>query len=194
MNASEFTSRWGTVVEKQRVKAEAAGVPEVADDLNLITAPSAILYTPSFPSAAAQFLVEAGLPGSCAPFLTFDAVARGPLGLVQYYGVHQFEPSDLPRLAPYYVLGADGAGNPLCLDSAEDGEIVMLDHEDRFRTRTFVAASVATLAESLLAAETLPRKNFIEHLRGFDPRAAERTAFMPGELGLTGPRNVSNHA
>jgi hypothetical protein len=184
MDASEFIARWEAVVRQERARAEAAGVPEVADGLQLVKASPAILDTPSFPPDAARFLIEAGLPASCAPFLSFDAVARGPLPLVQYYGAYQFRLSDLPRLAPFYVLGSDSAGNPLCLDSAHGGEVVMLDHEDRFQTRTFVASGVGALAEALLVVHTVPHADFVEHLRLIDPRAAEQTAFLPAEVGM----------
>lgn len=184
MTVNDFTSRWDAVVKEAQAKAEAAGVPGAADDLRLVKAVSAILDTPSFPPDAARFLVEAGLPGSCAPFLTFDAVARGPLPLVQYYGAHQFRPSDLARLVPFYVLGSDSAGNPLCLDSARGGEIVMLDHEDRFQARTFIASSVVTLADALLVVHTIPHEDSVEHVRVFDPRAAEQSAFLPTEVGM----------
>lgn len=184
MNANDFSSRWDAVVRQVRAKADAAGIPEIADDLQLVRAVPAILDTPPFPPDAARFLVAAGLPRSCAPFLSFEAVARGPLPLVQYYGARQYRPSDLSHLAPFYVLGSDGAGNPLCLDSAHGGEIVMLDHEDRFQTRTFIASSVATLAKALLLVHTIPHADFVEHLRVFDPRAAEQTAFLPAEVAM----------
>jgi hypothetical protein len=166
------------------VKANAAGVPEIADDLKLVRAAPAILDVPSFPPDAARFLVAAGLPRSCAPFLSFEAVAKGPLSLVQYYGAHQFRATDSSRLASFYVLGSDGSGNPLCLDSARNGEIVMLDHEDRFATRTFVASSVAALAEALLILHTTPHGDFVEHLRPCDPLAADESAFLPAEVAM----------
>ncbi|WP_265595042.1 SUKH-4 family immunity protein [Haloferula sp. BvORR071] len=184
MTAHEFKSRWEAVVERKREMAEAAGVPEVADEIILVPAPREILDVPAFPAEAARFLVEAGLPGSCAPFLSFEAVARGPSSLVQLYGAHQFSPEDQSRLASFCVIGSDGAGNPLCLDSARDGEIVMLDHEDQFRSRTFVASSVATLAHALLISYILPHAEFAEHVRVFDPRAADRSSFLPTELGV----------
>jgi hypothetical protein len=171
-------------VSQKRAEAEAAGVPEVADDLLLVTAPSAIRDSPSLPADAARFLVEVGLPRSCAPFLAFDDVARGPLSLVAFYGSHQFSPADLARLASFYVVGSDGGGNPLCLDSAHGGEIVMLDHEDGFRTRTLVASSVETLAEALLLVQTAPHAEFAARLRAFDPRAAEPSAFLPTEVSM----------
>ena len=156
----------------------------VPGDSQLIKAPRVLLDDGAFPSAAARFLVEAGLPQRCAPFLTFEEVALGPLTLVRRYGAHQFRASDLPRLAPFYVLGSDGAGNPLCLDVALGGEIAMLDHEDCFRTRTFVASSVATLAEALLILHTVPHKDFVEQLRPRDPPAAESSAFLPIEVSM----------
>jgi hypothetical protein len=184
VNANDFNSRWDAVVSRERAKADAAGVLEIADDLQLVRAAPVILDTPLFPPDAARFLVSAGLPRSCAPFLSFEAVARGPLPLLQYYGAHQFRPADSARLASFYVLGSDGAGNPLCLDSARGGEIVMLDHEDHFTTRKFVASSVAALAEALLILHTVPHEDFVQHLRPYDPPAAEESAFLPGEVAM----------
>lgn len=184
MNSNDFISRWNAFVNEERTKAAAAGVPDVADGLLLVNAPPGILDDRSFPSDAARFLVEVGLPRSCAPFLSFDDVARGPLSLVAHYGAHQFSPADAARLAHFRVIGSDGSGNPLCLDTAHDGEIVMLDHEDGFRTRTFVASSVATLAEALLLVQTIPYSEFAERLREFDPRGAEDAAFLPAEVGM----------
>jgi hypothetical protein len=184
MTANDFMSGWDAVVKQERGKAQAEGVPEIADDLLLVSAPRELLDIPSFPAEAARFLVEAGLPGSCAPFLSFEAVSSGPPSLVQHYGVHQFQPPDLSRLASFYVIGSDGAGNPLCVDCARDGEVVMLDHEDGFRTRTFVASSVATLAQALLLVYTTPHTDFVEQLRPCDPKAAEESAFLPAQVAM----------
>jgi hypothetical protein len=182
MDAKDFISAWDGVVRRERTKAWAAGVPDVADDLALVAAPGHTVESRGLPEDAHRFLVEAGLPGSCAPYLSFDAVASGPLPLVQYYGVHQFRPPDVERLASFFVLGSDGAGNPLCVDAAAGGEVVMLDHEDGFQTRTFVAASVASLARALVLIHTVPHAAFVEHLRSWDPTAADQSAFLPREV------------
>jgi hypothetical protein len=89
VTANDFKSGWDAVVRQERAKAQAEGVPEIADDLLLVSAPPGSLDTVSFPAEAAHFLVEAGLPGSCAPFLSFEAVAGGPPSLIQHSGVHQ---------------------------------------------------------------------------------------------------------
>lgn len=184
MNPHDFISRWNAFVKAEQEKAIAAGVPDVADEFKLVTAPPSILNIPFFPADAAQFLINVGLPGSCAPFLSFEEVARGPLSLVAYYGAHQFEPADAARLALFYVLGLDSGGNPLCLDVERSGEIVMLDHEDGFRTRTYVASGVAALAEALLVLHTLPQADFVSRLRAIDPHAAETSAYLPAEVGM----------
>ena len=57
----------------------------------------------------------------------------------------------------------------------------MLDHEDRFHTATFVASSVASLAEALLLFQTLPVEDFLSALQRSDPPAAESNAFLPRE-------------
>ncbi len=62
MSSNDFISRWNAVVSRERAIAEAAGVPEVADDLMLVTAPSAILDNRAFPSNTAKFLFDVGLP------------------------------------------------------------------------------------------------------------------------------------
>lgn len=184
MSSSDFKARWNAVVSQERAKAEAAGVPEIADELQLVTAPSEILDNVSFPSNTARFLVDVGLPGSCAPCLSFDDIARGPLPLASHYGPGQFSSADSTFLAKFYVIGSDGAGNPLCVDTSRDGEVVMLDHEDGFRTQTFVASSVMTLAEALLLIQTIPNSEFVERLRSIDPHAADDRSFLPVEAAM----------
>lgn len=72
----------------------------------------------------------------------------------------------------------------MCLDSSRDGEIVALDHENRFQTRKFVSSNIATLAEALLVVHTKPHEDFVEHVQAFDPRAAEPSAFLPLQVRM----------
>src|SRR5262249_43914881 len=89
------------------------------------------------------FLVQAGLPEEAAPFLMFE-VPSGELPTVA-------EQWDQPEeFRTYRVIGADGSGNPIALDESRRGEVVCLDHENRF-ARHLMNQSVRQLAESLLA-------------------------------------------
>lgn len=175
MKPNEFVARW---------TAETIRQGQHHEDRQLITAPRQLLHTGNFPDEARQFLVDAGLPKSCIPFLSFNDVAQGPRPLVELYGQHNIAANDSVRLAGFYVLGSDGAGNPICLDPSQAGAIVLLDHEDRFRTSIFVTSSVMALAEALLLFHTVPLTELIEQLRRLDPPAAEATAFFPQEVAM----------
>ena len=90
------------------------------------------------------------LPDSAAPCLSFDRATR-PVPIWKVFGIpSQWSEAERERLAPYRMIGSDGAGNPICVEE-ESGVVVMLDHEDRFHTRQFINSSVGQLAECLLA-------------------------------------------
>jgi hypothetical protein len=83
------------------------------------------------------------------------------------------------------MIGADGAGNPICLEQST-GTVVLLDHEDHFRTRQFVNSSVRQLAECLLAfmGEQEPER-FRSAVRAIDPAAlAEQSFWSCAAAGL----------
>src|SRR5262245_22819209 len=142
------------------------------------------------------FLLRAGLPSDAAPFLSFDAPQAAKLPTVaDRWGLA----TDFHR---YRVLGSDGAGNPIALDEESGGEVVCLDHENRF-ARVFMNTSVRQMAESLLAYRTLvedtqaefgldafldgktsvaARKKLKETLTTIDPAAVKPGSFWFGEL------------
>jgi len=169
LEPSVFSDRWNTEV--------VASHPDV-EDFRLHQAPSSIATAPILASTA-DFLTQAGLPDGCAPFLSFRAVAAGAVPLPEYYGL----PST-GHLTQFRVIGSDGAGNPLCIDTTADDIVVRLDHEDRFATTQFVASSVSSLAEALLLLHTVPREAFLPALRQCDSRAAHPDAFLPREFAM----------
>jgi len=90
------------------------------------------------------------LPNEAAPFLTFGC-ASNPRQIWEVFGIpSQWSEAERQRLSPYRMIGSDSAGNPICVVQ-DTGEVVLLDHEDRFRTLQFVNSSVGQLAECLLA-------------------------------------------
>ena len=90
------------------------------------------------------------LPESAAPCVTFDRAAQ-PRPIHEIFGAPlEWSDEGRERLSPYLAIGSDGAGNPICVE-AGTGHVVLLDHEDEFRTLTFVNSSINQLRESLLA-------------------------------------------
>jgi len=90
------------------------------------------------------------LPAEAAPCLSFNQASR-PAPIWEVFGApSEWPPSDRERLAALRVIGSDGAGNPLCVDEGSEA-VLLLDHEDGFRTQQFVNGSVVQLAECLLS-------------------------------------------
>ncbi len=127
------------------------------------------------------------LPDSAAPCLSFDRAVQ-PAPIWEVFGIaSQWSGAERDRLAPYRVIGFDGAGNPICVE-LPTGAVVLLDHEDRFRTQQFVNSSVRQLAECLLAymGEKNPDR-FRAAVRDVDPAAlAERSFWWHAAAGLGG--------
>lgn len=121
--AKSFTNRWTK-------KEEALGFQEIA-------------------SAMVRFGSDV-LPEAAAPCLSFSKAAR-PAHIYEVFGSRSnWSDEDRSRLAPFLVIGSDGAGNPICVEE-DTGSVILLDHEDNFRTRQFVNSSVRQLGECLLA-------------------------------------------
>src|SRR5579864_411427 len=78
-----------------------------------------------------EFLAQAGLPESAAPFLNFECPKAGNLPTV---AEHCDQPEEFRR---YRVIGFDGSGSPIAIDEERAGEVVCLDHDDQF-ARTFM--------------------------------------------------------
>ena len=117
------------------------------------------------------------LPAEAAPCLTFDQAAQ-PAPIWEVFGSPpQWSAVERERLAPYRMIGSDGAGNPICIEQAT-GAVVLLDHEDRFRTVEPVNSSVRQLAECLLAymGEGEPER-FRSAVRDIDPAAIIEGSF-----------------
>jgi hypothetical protein len=141
---------------------------------------------PLIPETARRFLVEAGLPQSCAPCLTFGDLTHGLQYLWDVFSPGQWRPEEMQGLAHYGLIGSDGAGNPICIDE-RDGRVILIDHELLFdpkseeRRVTFVNSSIAQLAESLLLVNTLPSSAQLEAIKQIDEAAVAEGAFWSYE-------------
>lgn len=117
------------------------------------------------------------LPTEAAPFLSFDRATR-PAPIWEVFGIpSQWSGAERERLAPYQIIGSDGAGNPICVEEGA-GTVLLLDHEDRFRTGQFVNGSVRQLAECLLAyMGERDEKRFRAAVQVIDPAALAERSF-----------------
>lgn len=119
---SEFVSRWKEIWREEFIKFSADILENIDIDEDV-----------------KRFLMEAGLPDSAAPELTF---AEGLPSICEQYG----QPEEYNN---YKYIGFTGFGDPICLNE-NDGSIVHLDHEEDFEYETFINSSIPQLAESLL--------------------------------------------
>ena len=118
----------------------------------LVKPDPASLKTSGIPAESVQFLTVAGLPSGCAPFLSFDPLARGLRSINEVFFIPgELKEQEVKRLSVYKIIGHDGAGNPICLDMSNLGQVVLPDHENFFRSEMFVNTSIPQLAECLLA-------------------------------------------
>jgi len=137
MSMADFKARWDAHIQRTGwpdygfVRANLGDYPISAEDRN--------------------WLVGIGLPKD-ASFFSFDEFPEDGLKpVLSIYGrPGDWTDADRERTARYLYLGCDGGGNPVCIDS-QDGNIVMLNHENEFWPYDMVNSSVRQFAESLLA-------------------------------------------
>lgn len=146
-----------------------------------------------------SFLLEAGLPDSAAPGLSFNTDLES---VVEWGGWDD-------SLHRYKHFGSTGWGDPICLDET-DGTVVHLDHENDGNGKTFMNSSLLQFAEFLLCyrqfiKETLDEngedaymdnniperlmKWIAEEFERIDPTACRKGAFWETEL-----RNLEEEA
>jgi hypothetical protein len=102
-----------------------------------------------------KILVQVGLPKEAAPWLTFQVPESGGVPTVA-------EEWDLPKeFRSFRLIGSDGSGNPIALDQDGHGEVVYLDHENRF-ARVLMNTSIRQLLESLLAYRKFVKDSLAE--------------------------------
>lgn len=120
-------------------------------------------------ASTAEFLAVAGLPQDAAPFLSFGELneASSPFGL-KLSAVFDHLGGEYER---FIVLGFDGSGNTIAIDTGNDDQVVWLDHEDDFR-HAYMNSSIGALATFLLGY-----RDFVQDLLN----AKGEDAFLNGE-------------
>ncbi len=94
----------------------------------------------------AEHLMKKGLPNDAPPFLSFvknnTEQYEGMLELTKYFDFLESE------FAKYIVIGSDGNGDLITIDTKDDCKVKMLDHENNFAEQ-FMNNSIYELREYL---------------------------------------------
>ncbi|HXI52117.1 MAG TPA: SUKH-4 family immunity protein [Candidatus Saccharimonadales bacterium] len=165
----------------------------VADD-HLVVFPASSLSDVRVPLEVLGLLTEAGLPDQAAPFLDFGPPKSGTL---ERASVVWHQPSTFDR---YRIVGGNGSGDPVCLDEEVGGQIVYLNHDNRFQ-RVLMASSIFTLAECLVEfrdvvagaggdTESVTPQQYaalLARFRGIDPAASGAGGYWEQEIGCFEP-------
>jgi hypothetical protein len=94
-----------------------------------------------------NFLTVTGLPIEAAPFLSFTVNANAfEPGINKLPEIFDFLESEFDK---YIVIGSDGNGDLIAINTESNDQIEWLDHEDNFSSR-FFNTSINSLAESLV--------------------------------------------
>lgn len=126
-----------------------------------------------------------GLPGDVSPALSLAAHWTGALprmSAMNFDGGYAQR-----RLGHLRKIGRDACGDPICLDEANDGAVVLLDAESGFTARP-MNSGLPELLESLVAydvwaSEKHRRWRWLERaLEAVDPRAHVPGSFWANEV------------
>jgi hypothetical protein len=90
------------------------------------------------------FLINCGLPDSCAPGLSFDECTG-----ITIPTPNQVFNIEIDELNDYLMIGSNGSGDPVCIDLNNDNEIVYLNHDNYFE-KVYMNASVHQLTECII--------------------------------------------
>jgi hypothetical protein len=121
------------------------------DDFELISFSAEAVAGLRIPEEQRAFLLQPGLPKQAAPYLDFGGKYNFEIPSV----AEQWRAGEAFRR--YRIIGANGFGDPVCLDEAADGAVVYLNHDDEMKRR-FMNSNVQCLAFSLLAFRDVVRE------------------------------------
>jgi hypothetical protein len=142
------------------------------------------------------FLTTCGLPSDAPPFLTFGELQEDKLRTP-----NQVLRIDFKGLGDYLMLGGNGPGDPVCIDTTKHNQIVYLNHDNYFE-RVFINGSILQFAVCLTkyrdfilslidkTSDDLTRRKFTDiefeqlknDFKGIDGHSLSDNSFWEAEL------------
>ena len=117
----------------------------------------------NFDNQTANFLIQNGLPEDAAPFLNFSDDSDDKYsGILKLTDRFDFLEQEFER---YVVIGSNGNGDEIAIDTEDNCKIKLLDHEDYF-SEQFINASIDKFAFSLIAYRTFISKTLEKYGEG----------------------------
>ncbi len=102
------------------------------------------LNNPRLLKTTIDFLINCGLPDSCAPGLTFYECITSDIPTP-----NQVFKIEFAGLNDYLMIGSNGSGDPICIDLNNGNEIVYLNHDYEFE-RVYMNGSLHQLIECII--------------------------------------------
>lgn len=184
---SRFSERWLAEAAKGFAAASAAGLSSTLNDFmqNFRAlrrfAPEQVSAVALSPEVA-RFLVEEGLPEDAAPWLALERTTHVLRPIAEVWRLAADDPRRA-ALSQCYALYTDGYGNPLVIDIARHGAVLLLDHESGLRDLCYVNASPIALAECLLLRmQAMPQAEALRAIAAFDEAATAPGTFWHTHL------------
>src|SRR4051794_38639060 len=123
-----FSDRWNEEAARGFPSAQATGVASNLDDFlkefhGLRRFTAAEVSPVPLLTDVARFLIEEGLPEEAAPFLSLEREGRLLRPVVNIWPIANSTSQRMARLERCYSLYSDGSGNPICIDTTQDGAL-----------------------------------------------------------------------
>ena len=148
---------------------------EDAKDEVLTPLPIDSLLRFNFQPTTLEFLLKAGLPDGAAPWLSFVQDREdGYNCIAKLNEVYKFLGSDFDH---FILIGSDGEGNPIVINTSTNDVIEWLNHED-FSLSVFMNTSLCELADFLVYYRDFIRTVMAEN----GPEAALNSEFTDGQF------------
>jgi len=130
------------------------------------------------------FLTQYGLPADAAPCLNFTEMREDI-----FQSPDQVFRIAFDGLTGYRMFGSNASGDPVCIDTTEQGQVVYLNHDNYFE-RVYINNSIFQFAECLITY-----RDFIASLIDADVTNYSRRKFSDEEFGeLMAKFSVIDHS